>query len=88
MQTLGFSHFIANADGVAWFIMMLMLFASMTTWYLILVKGLRMYRLRRRSAAFLKTFWAAPNIEAVAAHIRKSGADVRTFRCHACGNRK
>ena len=74
-KTLGFSHFLANADGIAWFIIVLMFGASMTTWYLIVVKGIRMYRLRRRSEAFLKTFWAAPNIEAVAAHIREAGAN-------------
>ena len=72
-QTLGFSHFLANADGVALFIIALMLAASTSTWYLIVTKGYRMYRLIQRSRTFLRTFWEAPNIEAVAAHIRETG---------------
>ena len=73
-QTLGFSHFLANSDGVARFILVLMFLASITTWYLIVTKGVRMYRIRHRSRAFLKTFWEASNIETVAAHIRETGA--------------
>ncbi len=72
-QSLGFSHFIHNADGVALFVLLLMLGASVLTWTLIVTKGYRMYRLRRHSEAFLQIFWAAPDIEAVATRIRQSG---------------
>ncbi len=72
-QTLGFSHFLANADGVALFILVTMAFASVVTWYLIITKSIRLQRLLRRSEAFLSAFWDAPNIEAVAAHIRETG---------------
>lgn len=72
-QSLGFSHFLAHSDGVARFILGLMLFASIVTWYLILSKGLKMFQLQRRSKAFLEAFWEAPSMEAVAARIRESG---------------
>ena len=70
---LGFAHFITNADGVARFVMALMLAASIGTWYLIVTKGLRGFRMHRRSDAFLAAFWDAPNLEAVAARIRENG---------------
>lgn len=72
-QSLGFSHFIGNADGVALFILLLMSGASVTSWYLIVTKGIRMYRLSQRARDFLRSFWEAPNIEAVAARIRETG---------------
>ena len=73
-ETLGFSHFINNADGLALFVLLLMLGVSVATWYLIVTKGYRMYQLKGRSEAFLQLFWAAPNIETVAARIRELGA--------------
>ncbi len=73
-QTLGFSHFVAHADGVALFILLVMLCASVVTWTLIGGKGWRMHRVSRRSEAFLHAFWEAPNLEAVAARLRETGA--------------
>lgn len=73
-QTLGFSHFLTGADGVARFVLGLMLIASVGTWYLIVTKGVQVFRMRRRSEAFLAAFWDAPNLEAVAARIRENGA--------------
>ncbi len=70
---MGFAHFLSNADGVARFVLALMLLASIGTWYLIVTKGSRVVRMRRRSAAFLNAFWAAPNLEAVASRIRENG---------------
>lgn len=70
---MGFAHFLSNADGVARFVLALMLLASIGTWYLIVTKGSRLFRMRRRSDAFLRAFWAAPNLEAVASSIRENG---------------
>jgi len=70
---LGFTHFLAHSDGVARFILAVMLLASVVTWYLIVSKGLRMRRLLKKSDAFLRAFWEAPNMEAVAARIRETG---------------
>ncbi|MDQ5947138.1 MAG: biopolymer transport protein ExbB, partial [Pseudomonadota bacterium] len=68
-NTLGFAHFLTNADGIARFVLALMLIASIVTWYLIVTKGIHGFRIRRKSAAFLAAFWEAPNLEAVAARI-------------------
>lgn len=70
---MGFAHFLNNADGVARFVLAVMLFASISTWYLIITKGVMVLRMRRRSRAFLAAFWDAPNLEAVASRIRESG---------------
>lgn len=70
---MGFAHFIGNADGVALCVLALMLFASIGTWYLIVSKGGLVFRMRRRSDAFLAAFWDAPNLEAVAARVSDQG---------------
>ncbi|MGE5469298.1 MAG: MotA/TolQ/ExbB proton channel family protein [Bacteroidota bacterium] len=72
-NTLGFAHFLDHADGIARFVLGLMLLASVGTWYLIVTKGIQVWRMHRISAAFLADFWEAPNLEAVAARIRESG---------------
>jgi len=70
---LGFAHFLTHADAVARGVLFLLVVASIGTWSLIVGKGLRGLRMRRRSAAFLGAFWAAPNLEAVAAGIQRDG---------------
>ncbi len=70
---MGFAHFLTNTDIVARAVLALMLLASVGTWYLIIVKGCRIIRMRRRSEVFLDAFWAAPNLEAVALRIRETG---------------
>ncbi|MEW5892308.1 MAG: MotA/TolQ/ExbB proton channel family protein [Pseudomonadota bacterium] len=72
-ESLGFAHFLAQADGVARFVLGLLLFGSIGSWYLILTKGVHIYRSNRRSQRFLDAFWEAPNLEAVAAKIRTDG---------------
>ena len=71
---MGFAHFLGHADAVARGVLGLMLLASVGTWYLILTKGVQVWRLHRRSAAFLAVFWDAPDLEAVATRLRESGA--------------
>ena len=73
-NSMGIAHFLANADGIARFVLGLMVLASLGTWYLIVTKGLRALRINRRSRAFLADFWDAPNLEAVASRIREQGA--------------
>lgn len=73
-QSLGFAHFLAHADGVAQFILGVMLLMSVGTWYLIATKGVHLFRLRKQSRAFLDAFWEASSLEAVARHIREKGA--------------
>lgn len=69
-ESLGFGHFLAQADAVAKSILLLMLVMSVSTWYLIVTKSLHNFLSRRRSGRFLKTFWEAPDLVAVAAHLR------------------
>jgi biopolymer transport protein ExbB len=74
METsLGFGHFLANSDGIARFILALMLIMSVGTWYLIVTKGVQSVRSQKKSDEFLAAFWAAPSLDAVARHLRQSG---------------
>lgn len=72
-QTLGFAHFIAQADGVAHFLLTVLLLMSVATWYLIVTKAWGYWRMRRRGRAFLRQFWAAPDLAAVAEALRRQG---------------
>lgn len=70
-DSLGFAHFIAQADGLAKFILVAMLVASIVSWYLILTKAIGHWIMRRRTARFLDFFWNAPSLEAVAQHVEQ-----------------
>ena len=72
-NTLGFAHFLANADGVARFILGLMALMSIGTWYLIVTKGARLHVAQRKSDAFLRDFWQADSLDAIARRLRESG---------------
>lgn len=72
-ESLGLAHFLTHADGVALFILAVLLVMSLGTWYLMLTKGIRVLRMRRRSEAFLDAFWEATNLEAVAQRVRETG---------------
>ncbi len=67
---MGFGHFLGQADAVAKSILLLMLLMSVSTWYLIITKSFQNFLSRRRSAGFLKFFWEAPDLGAVAARLR------------------
>lgn len=70
---MGFQSFIAQADGVALFILFVLFVMSVGTWYYILTKGWRYYGAQNRSREFIRGFWAAPSIEAVARKLRSTG---------------
>ncbi len=72
-QTLGFAHFIAQADGVAHFLLAVLLAMSIATWYLIVTKAWGNWRMRQRGRAFLRRFWEAPDLAAVASDLRRHG---------------
>ncbi len=74
-NAIGFSHFLAQADGVAKSILVLMLLASVTSWYLIITKAVAHARSRRRSAKFLDFFWNAPSLDVVAAQLEHQHPD-------------
>ena len=72
---LGFGHFLASTDGIARFILVLMLLMSVGTWYLIATKGVRLWSAQRKSASFLRAFWQAGSLDEVARHLRTSGVN-------------
>lgn len=65
-NSLGFAHFLANSDGTARFVLVLMALMSIGTWYLILAKSARLIAIRRKSDAFLKSFRAAYSLNEIA----------------------
>ena len=69
-ENLGFGHFLMQADTVARSILLLMLVMSVSTWYLIITKSVQNVMSRRRSGNFLKFFWEASDLGAVAARVR------------------
>jgi len=70
---LGFGHFLEQTDAVARVVLGLLLMGSVVSWYLIVTKGLHIFRTSRLSRRFLDVFWDAPNLEAVACEIHRSG---------------
>ncbi|MDN5870477.1 MAG: MotA/TolQ/ExbB proton channel family protein [Nitrococcus sp.] len=70
-HTLGFINFLQRADAVAQAILVLMLLASVTSWYLLLTKTIYNRLVIRRSRRFLAFFWNASSLGAVAAHLEE-----------------
>ena len=73
LATVGFAHFLAHADGVARFILALMALMSIGTWYLIVTKGVRLWQAQQKGVAFLRAFWQAGSLDAVALRLREQG---------------
>jgi len=65
--------FLAQADALTRGVLLILLCASVATWSLIAMRAVQHWRLRRLSHRFLKAFWDAPNLEAVASHLRDHG---------------
>jgi len=63
--SLGLASFLAQSDGVSRAILIMLLGMSLATWYLIVVKTIQSWLMRRRSARFLERFWNAPSLQAV-----------------------
>ena len=72
-ETLGFAHFLEHTDLVARVVLLILLLGSVVSWYLIVTKGIHMVRSARQSRRFLRAFWDAPNLEAVAREISSTG---------------
>lgn len=70
---LGFAHFIAQADGLAHFLLVVLLAMSVVTWYLIVSRSVSNWRMKRNSQAFLDRFWEAPGLTAVADFLQRHG---------------
>jgi len=74
-QGLGFAHFLGQADLLGRIVLGLLLALSITSWYLIVTKGLANYRSGRRADTFLKQFWAADSLQDVRATLHRRSAD-------------
>lgn len=74
-QGINVGHFIAQADFVARSILVLMVLASVTSWYLIFTKVVTLARMRRRTARFLNFFWNARSLDVVATHLEQKHPD-------------
>jgi biopolymer transport protein ExbB len=74
-ETLGFSHFIAQADGAARAILIILALMSVVSWTIIVSKSLHYSVERRRSLHFLRFFWEAPSLAAIQAHLKADGVN-------------
>ena len=72
-QELGLSHFLTHADGVAGFLLWMLVLMSVATWYLIVQKSVANWRMKHRRQDFLAMFWDAPDLESVTAYVRGKG---------------
>ena len=72
---LGVGHFLTQIDGVGKTILFMLLVMSLATWYLIATRAWNTFVMRRRTGRFLGTFWNAPSLQAVAAHLDQHPAD-------------
>src|SRR5215831_20991315 len=64
-NSLGFGHFLINADIVAKVLLVVLALMSAISWYLIIMKGVSQVIRQRRSKKFLDFFWSATSLEAV-----------------------
>lgn len=74
-NTLGFGHFLSNAGGIQLTLLVIMCIMSGGTWYLIFTKGYRTFVAQRKSAEFLRAFWQAPSLDAVARRLSDEGVN-------------
>lgn len=64
-SSLGFGHFIEQADIVAKVLLAVLAAMSAISWYLIVSKGISQVLRQKRSRKFLDFFWSATSLEAV-----------------------
>lgn len=73
METgLGFSHFLAQIDGVGISVLVLLLSLSIASWYLIITKSIANYIAKRRAEAFIKHFWSFDSLQAVSIEFKNT----------------
>ncbi|MHB8937856.1 MAG: MotA/TolQ/ExbB proton channel family protein [Thiobacillus sp.] len=72
---LGFAHFIAQADGLAHFLLVVLVAMSVITWYLIVRKSVTNWRMKKHSQAFLARFWDAPGLASVGEYLQHHGVN-------------
>lgn len=71
----GFSAFIAHSDALIWTVLVVLLGMSLASWYLIVTKTSRSYRIRREARSFLDFFWQASSLEEVMKRLEQRSPD-------------
>ena len=74
-RNLGMAHFIGQADGVAKFLLVVLLLMSVASWLLIVSKSLRNVLAKHRSVRFLDFFWNAKDLNEVQERVIRHHAD-------------
>ena len=64
-QSIGFSHFIVQADMVGKTVLGILLLLSVASWYLMVTKHVQNLIARRRADAFLMQFWESESLDKV-----------------------
>jgi biopolymer transport protein ExbB len=72
--SLGFGHFLGQADAVGRVLLLLLVAMSLLSWAIIAVRGLSLWVRKKRSEGFLERFWDASSLEAVGEDIARHGA--------------
>lgn len=72
---LGFAHFLSETDMLGRIVLILLLGLSVASWYLIVIKAWADYQARRRADAFLRQFWAAESLQALALVLQQQPRD-------------
>ncbi|HSW04121.1 MotA/TolQ/ExbB proton channel family protein [Aquabacterium sp.] len=72
--SLGFGHFITQADVVGKVLLLILIVMSVASWAIIAMKGVSLHLRKGRSHTFLNFFWNATSLESVAAEISTHGA--------------
>jgi biopolymer transport protein ExbB len=72
---LGFSHFITQVDTVGKTVLLLLLILSVTSWYLIVTKGLANWLEARRAKAFLDKFWQHDSLNGLSNSLQQGKPD-------------
>ena len=63
--SLGFAHFLINADGIGKLVLAALVLLSLASWYLIVTRTIANTLAQRRADAFLTAFWNAPSLAEV-----------------------
>jgi biopolymer transport protein ExbB len=62
LSQMGFGNLLAQADGVALGVLLLLLLMAVFSWYYILSKAWRAWQIRTRADAVVAAFWDAPSL--------------------------
>jgi biopolymer transport protein ExbB len=74
-HSLGFAHFISQADVMGKGVLVVLLLLSLASWYLIVTKTVANIASRKRADEFLKKFWAATTLQQMQATLEPGIAD-------------